>query len=134
MTSVIRFLLALATVPLILGITSCDTSEADGTVVPVSAREAVRMIESGKYTVLDLRSPDAYAAGHVAGAVNIDASAPDFEDRVDELDEGAVYLVYARNEELSAPAADAMVRSGMEKVVDAGGFGLLALAGAELAR
>jgi len=44
------------------------------------------------------------------------------------------YLVYARTAELSAPAADKMVRLGIERVVDAGGFGLLAIAGAELER
>jgi rhodanese-related sulfurtransferase len=134
MTSVLRFLLALAATPLILGIASCDTSEAEGTVVRVDAREAVRLIGDGRHTVVDLRSPEAFAAGHVAGAVNIDASAPDFQARVDELDQGVVYVVYAHDKDLSAPAADAMVRAGIDRVVDAGGFGLLALAGAELER
>ena len=37
----------------------------------------------------------------MAGAVNVDASAADFEERVARLDEGATYLVYARTAELS---------------------------------
>jgi rhodanese-related sulfurtransferase len=96
------------------------------------AAQAVTVIEDDRYTVIDLRGPAAYEAGHVAGAVNIDASASDFEDRVRELDPGETYLVYARNAEQSGPAADDMVRLGIDRVVDAGGFGLLAIAGAEI--
>jgi rhodanese-related sulfurtransferase len=92
----------------------------------------VALIQAGDHTVVDLRPPTAYAAGHVAGAVNIDASAPDFGDRVRGLDDSVPYLVYADSKKESAPAADKMVRVGIDRVVDAGAFGLLALAGAEL--
>lgn len=132
MSSVVRVVLALVSVAVMLAISSCDTSRASGTVVRVDAEEAVRLIRDSDHTVVDLRPPDAYAAGHVSGAVNVDASAADFADRVGELDEEVVYLVYARTEDLSAPAADAMVRAGIDRVIDAGGFGLLALAGAPL--
>lgn len=132
--SVVRLALTLTSVLVMFFIAACDTSEADGTVVRVSPQQAVGLIEDGRHTVVDLRPPDAFAAGHVAGAINIDATAPDFDDRVAGLDEGVVYLVYARTKELSAPAADDMVSAGIERVVDAGGFGLLALAGAELER
>lgn len=134
MMSVVRWALALASVLVMFVIASCDSSEADGTVVRVPPQRAVELIEDGRHTVVDLRPPDAFAAGHVAGAINIDATATDFEDRVAELDDGVVYLVYARTQDLSAPAADEMVSAGIERVVDAGGFGLLALAGAELER
>jgi phage shock protein E len=125
--------LVLATALAVIGIASCSTSEANGTVVRVTPREAVGLIEDGRHTVIDLRSPEAFAAGHVAGATNLDASAPDFEDQVAELDADVAYLVYARTDDVAAPAADTMVRLGVERVVDAGAFGLLAIAGAELA-
>jgi hypothetical protein len=48
------------------------------------------------------------------------------------LDRSVVYLVHDHDAQMSAPAADTMVRLGVERVVDGGGFGLLALAGAEL--
>ena len=133
MKSPLRALLALSAVLLVLVITSCDSrSEANGKVVRVRPEEAVSLIRAGKQTVIDLRPPRDFAAGHVAGAVNIAAAAPDFEDRVKALDTSATYLVYATNKEQSAPAADTMVRLGIERVVDAGSFGLLALAGAAL--
>jgi rhodanese-related sulfurtransferase len=128
----VRAVLALSVVTLVLGLVSCGSSEANGTVVRVRPVEAVRLIADGDHAVIDLRSPSAFAAGHVAGARNIDASAPDFEDRIAELDDGQTYLVYARTKADSAPAADEMVRVGIDRVVDAGAFGMLALAGAPL--
>lgn len=129
----LRAALLVAVVLVTLGISSCGSSEATGTVEGVRPAEAARLIAEGGHTVVDLRPPGDFAAGHVAGAVNIDASAADFEERVAELDEQVTYLVYARTRADSAPAADAMVRLGVERVVDAGAFGMLALAGVELA-
>lgn len=133
MKSLRRVLAALSVVMLVLGITSCDSSsEASGTVVRVQPARAVELIRRGDDTVVDLRTPREYKAGHVAGAINIDSTAPDFEDRVKELDSSVTYLVYASNKTQSAPAAETMVRLGIERVLDAGGFGLLALSGADL--
>ncbi|HLN76112.1 MAG TPA: rhodanese-like domain-containing protein [Nocardioidaceae bacterium] len=133
MKSLRRVLAALSVVVLVLGITSCDsTSEASGTVVRVQPARAVELIRQGDDTVIDLRTPREYEAGHVAGAINIDSTAPDFEERVKELDSSMTYLVYASNKTQSAPAADTMVRLGIDRVLDAGGFGLLALSGAGL--
>ena len=130
MTSVLRAALTLSVVLLVIGLSSCSTSEADGTVTRMRADQAVDLLDDGRYTVIDLRSPQAFEAGHVVDALNIDASAPGFADRVRELDPEEPYLLYARSKEQSGPAADEMVRLGIERVVDAGGFGLLAIAGA----
>jgi len=99
-------------------------------VIRMHADQAVNLLDGERYAVIDLRSPQAFEAGHVVGAVNIDASGAGFADRVRALDAGKPYLVYARSKEQSGPAADEMVRLGIERVVDAGGFGLLAIAGA----
>lgn len=132
MRPLVRAVLALALVASVLGIASCGTSEANDTVVRVKPLQAVRLIAQGDDTVVDLRPARDFAAGHVAGAINIDASAPDFEDRIAELDESVTYLVYARSRSESAPAADQMVRVGVGRVLDAGAYGMLALAGAPL--
>lgn len=132
MRSVLRVMVALTTLVLVFAITSCGSSEANGTVVRVGPARAVALIKSGKDVVVDLRSPRDFAAGHVVGAINIDAGAPDFERRVKALDDSSTYLVYASNKAGSAPAADKMVNLGIDHVVDAGGFGLLALSGADL--
>ena len=68
--------------------------------------------------------------GHVVGAVSLPLSAPDFEERQLTLDRNERYLVYARQDERTGEVADRMVAEGFATVVDAGAFGLLALAGA----
>ena len=116
---------------LVLVITSCATSsEADGKVVLSGAREAVALIDSQDYVVVDLRPADAYAAGHVVGARSLPFSAGEFTEQLGELDTDANYLLYAHDPEISNRAADVMVSLDFVHVVDAGAFGLLALAGA----
>jgi phage shock protein E len=132
MGSLLRTLAAISLAFGVLAMTSCGASEASGTVVRVHAQAAVELIGGGEHTVLDVRTPEEFEAGHVAGAVNIDASAEGFEDRLSALDSDGPYLVYARDRERSAPVAERMSRAGIEMVVDAGSFGALAIAGAEL--
>ena len=85
--------------------------------------------------VLDVRTPKEYSAGHLAGAVNVDAMAPDFRRRVAALDlpeEGPVYL-YCRSGNRSGTATETLRQMGHRGAVNVGGFGALAAAGAETA-
>jgi len=111
---------------------SCSSSEADGQVLQVRPQRAVELISSGDYVVLDLRPVPAYEAGHVAEAVHVPFREADFEQRLEDLDAETDYLVYSRSGEVSARAADVMVANGFDKVVDAGAFGTLAIAGAPI--
>lgn len=119
---------------LVLGVvaSSCSSSEADGQVLQVRPQRAVELISSGDYVVLDLRPLRAYEAGHVEEAVHVPFHEADFEQRLEDLDPETDYLVYSRSGEVSARAADVMVANGFDKVVDAGPFGTLAIAGAPI--
>jgi rhodanese-related sulfurtransferase len=120
-------------VALVMGMSSCATSsEADGKVLVAGAREAVSLIESGEYVVLDLRPERAFEAGHVEGARNLPYDERDFAAELGRLDGDVRYLLYARDPEVADRAADLMVSLDFSLVVDAGSFGLLALAGAPL--
>jgi rhodanese-related sulfurtransferase len=136
MTSISVALRAAMAGPLLVGalvMTSCGSSEADGEVSVVPPREAVELIGSGDYTVLDLRSSAAFEAGHVRGALHLPFHAPGFITRLRELDRNDSYLVYSRSGESADEVADRMAAEGFEGIVDAGAFGLLAIAGAPLA-
>jgi rhodanese-related sulfurtransferase len=112
--------------------TSCGSSEADGEVEVAPPREAVELIDSGDYVVLDVRTVEAFEAGHVAGAVSLPYRTPGFDTRLRELDRDERYLVYSRSGEAASEVTERMVAEGFEGVVDAGSFGLLAIAGAPL--
>jgi phage shock protein E len=90
--------------------------------------EAVAMLDSR--IVIDVRTPAEFAAGHIAGAQNIDVEASDFKDRIAALDPKAPYLVYCRSGRRSAIAAQQMVDAGFGDIVDAGGMDALIAAGA----
>jgi rhodanese-related sulfurtransferase len=135
MTSISLALRAALAGPLLvmaLVMTSCGSSEADGEVDVVPPREAVALIASGDYVVVDVRSAEAFEAGHVRGAVSLPFQAPRFRQRLDQLDRDDKYLVYSRSGEKAQQVAERMAAEGFEGVVDAGAFGLLAIAGAPL--
>ena len=61
----------------------------------VSPDEAQKLLKDNpKLVVLDVRTPEEYAAGHIAGAKNIDFTAPDFATKVEGLDKTTPYLVH----------------------------------------
>lgn len=95
-----------------VGAETADTAAADDTAAALpSAR-----------TVIDVRTPEEFAAGHVEGALLIDVSAPDFAERIAELDPEGEYLVYCRSGNRSAQAVATMRDTGLD-VEDGGGLG-----------
>ena len=84
--------------------------------------------------VLDVRTPDEFAGGHLAGAVNVDVYAPDFLDRIRAMDLPAaapVYL-YCHSGARSGMAAQALRQLGHAGAANVGGLGPLVAAGAEV--
>lgn len=79
--------------------------------------------------VLDVRTPDEFAAGHVRGATNIDVTAPDFAAKIAALDPAKTYVLYCRSGNRSARAAANMQAAGFASLFNAGGFDALAAAG-----
>ncbi len=62
--------------------------------------------------VLDVRTPQEYAAGHLEGARLLDISAADFATRLGALDRKAPYAVYCRSGNRSATALATMRQLG----------------------
>lgn len=126
----------------LLGGTACGSADpASGDAAAVQQGDQVRVVDpeaavglitSGERVVVDVRTPSEFAEGHVAGALNIDVSAADFEERIKALDPGEGYLVYCQSGNRSAAAAAAMTRLGVHDVVDGAAFGALVAAGAEV--
>jgi rhodanese-related sulfurtransferase len=73
---------------------------------------------SGKsdFVILDVRTPPEFAEGRLAGAVNIDLQASDFDGRLARLDKSKTYLVYCRTGNRSRRAVHGMERMGIGTV------------------
>ena len=76
---------------------------ADGTVAPpetpvrVGVTDFADVIASPDVTIVDVRTPEEFAQGHIEGAVNIPVEYADFTDQVSQLDADGTYAVYCRS-------------------------------------
>lgn len=61
---------------------------------PVSQAELLELMRAGSVTVLDVRPPDEYAAGHLPGSLNLPLET--LEARLAELDPGQEIVAYCR--------------------------------------
>lgn len=76
---------------------------------------------NGGAEVIDVRTPDEFAAGHIEGAVNIDIASPDFATQLSQLDPTKTYAVYCRSDNRSGVATTQMANQGFTKVYDLDG-------------
>jgi len=112
-------------------VAACGGSSAGSAIQKPSAAKAAGMM--GSATVIDVRTPAEYAAGHIAGAQNIDVEAADFGSKIAALDKKAPYLVYCRSGNRSGMAATQMAAAGFTNIIDGGAMADLVAAGAKTA-
>ena len=71
--------------------------------------------------VIDVRTPDEVATGHLHGSVNIDIQGADFASKMNELDKSANYVVYCRSGNRAGQAIEWMTANGFTgKLINAG--------------
>ena len=109
-----------------------DVAEATGLrTVAASDAEAVIAAGGDDLVVLDIRTPEEFAEGRIDGAVNIDFYAPDFGDRLAELDPDARYVMYCRSDNRTGQTMPMLEELGFADVAEVDG-GVLAWAEAGL--
>lgn len=83
--------------------------------------------------VLDVRTPEEFAQGHLEGAINIDVGAADFADQVADLPVQDRYAVYCRTGARSAQAMQTMLDQGFADVAHLdGGIGAWEASGGDV--
>jgi rhodanese-related sulfurtransferase len=80
---------------------------------------------AGAGILLDVRTDQEFAEGHMKGAVQIDYSKPDFKNKIAELDKETPVYVYCRSGARSGGAAKIMKDMGFKEVYNLEG-GILA--------
>lgn len=121
-------LLALVISALIVagGLTGCSASTSasspatasDSGPARVGTGEFAAVIEQPGIQIIDVRTPEEFADGHIAGAVNIPVQQPDFATRIAALDPNATYAVYCRSGNRSQPAVAAMEEAGITDIYE----------------
>lgn len=72
---------------------------------------ATKIQEEG-VTILDVRRPDEFAAGHIPGAVNMNVEDSAFKDEIKKLAKSGTYAIYCHSGRRSMIAANDMAGSG----------------------
>lgn len=81
------------------------------------AQQAAQWLESDKnVVVLDVRTPDEFRSGHLKNAVNVDYTAPDFEQQLAKLDRLKPYLLHCAGGGRSTKALPVLQKLGFEDV------------------
>jgi rhodanese-related sulfurtransferase len=83
----------------------------------VAAAEFAAAAAEPGVLIVDVRTPEEFAAGHLAGAVNANVESPDFAGLISALDPAKDYAVYCRSGNRSRVAIDAMTGLGYANTV-----------------
>ncbi|MHB8522103.1 MAG: rhodanese-like domain-containing protein [Limisphaerales bacterium] len=115
----VRFLSIGVLAVLLQGHTTASAQEKSGPVNPtgivaptnINVDEAEKLLlKDKKIVILDVRTPEEYQKVRLAGATNINFTAPDFEQKVAALDKSRTYLVHCAVGGRSAKACAKMSR------------------------
>ncbi|MCX6352539.1 MAG: rhodanese-like domain-containing protein [Bacteroidetes bacterium] len=71
---------------------------------------------SSNAILLDVRTPEEYAGGHLPGAINIDIRGYEFHEKIEELDPSNTYFVYCHAGGRSNAACEFMRSKHFSKV------------------
>lgn len=104
---------------LTLVVSACAESQTATATGLVDSARAEELIETvGDLVVLDVRTPEEFAAGALPGAILIDINDPSFTSEVSELDTTQPYLVYCRSGNRSATAVEIMEDLGFSEIYE----------------
>ena len=84
-----------------------------------TARDLVTQDET--VIVLDVRTPEEYAIGHIEGALNINIAEADFSKRISKLDRDKTYIIHCSanvKNGRSAKSLEIMSRFGFDKLLN----------------
>jgi len=93
-----------------------------GTLAPQQAYETIQANQgNADFELLDVRTPEEYQSGKIAGAIDIDFYASDFQQQLGRLDRDKQYLIYCHTGNRSGQTLTIMQNLGFMHVEDIGG-------------
>ncbi len=117
------------------GLAACGSdadATSDATAAPAAATGQVQLVSPAEadalmadppagLVILDVRTPEEFAEGHIAGATVLDFYSASFADDLAQLDRSVPYLVYCHSGNRSGKATQAMQQLGFTTVYDVAG-------------
>ena len=110
-----KIMLSLLSVTLAIGVVlagacaSGDSARQFKSINPLEANDIIQQNrDNPDFVILDVRTAEEFAGGHLKDAVNIDFYSPTFRDELDRLDKSKTYLIYCRTGHRSGQAFSMM--------------------------
>ena len=105
----------------LLGLTTNASAQSDS-IKTVDAAQFAEFIKSDSVFLVDVRTAEEYAAGHIPNAKNVDVLKSDFKDRVETLSKNKEIAVYCRSGKRSLMAANTLAKMGYKVINLRGGW------------
>ena len=97
-----------------------DFRPSDQIIEDITLEEAFALMEDNRYdenfVIIDVRTPEEYASGHIEKAINLDYYSETFADELDQLAKEKTYLIYSQTDQRSGEALDMMAELGFLEV------------------
>lgn len=107
-----------ALVPLAYSAEPVEVKEEGTTVVNVEAEKVSAVLKADpKIEIIDIRTPEEFAAGHLAKAKNIDFKADTFKSELAKLDKEKTYLMHCRSGGRSTASLPIWKELGFKRVI-----------------
>ena len=110
-------------VVMVVVLAGCSAEVSELSYKQISTEAAVEMMaDEANYIILDVRTPEEYAEGHIVNAINIPNETIG-SNEIDELpDKSQLIMIYCRSGNRSKQAADKLVKLGYTNIVEFGGI------------
>ena len=116
---VIMFLISLS----LFGLTACQGGENKSTYEQITAEQAKNIMDTEKdYIIIDARTEEEFAEGHIEDAILIPESEISFRAEKELPDKNTLILVYCRSGRRSKIASEELVKLGYTNVKEFGGI------------
>lgn len=101
---------------------NCKNQNKDTAIVElITVEEMDSLLEMEKVLLVDVRTPQEYAEGHIEGAINIDFTDENFETLLSEIDKSKPVAVYCGRGGRSGKCSAYMKKAGFTKTYDLDG-------------
>ncbi len=121
MKRIIKYAICLAAI--VMSAIQTYACSRNDSIVSVPALEFAKEIKSDSVRLVDVRTPQEYAEGHICGAVNINVQSEGFVPTVEEsLSKDSTVFVYCRSGKRSLDAAKILTKLGYKVINLSGGI------------
>ncbi len=129
-----NLMMLVLSVSLVIGAVLTGGCVRDETVTPeittqiiedITPQEAFTLIQDNQnnpdFVIIDVRTPEEFADGHIENAINLDYYSETFQDELNNLDKDKTYLIYCRSGNRSRNALNIMAELNFREVYNISG-------------